>query len=335
MRQVVFVEKGKLEWRETADAILRGENEAVVRPTIVGRCDLDVAFARGLMPMPSGSPIGHEIIGEVVDVGDAVSNFSVGELVFVPAQINCGVCINCRRGLTGRCSSVPFAASYGMGREGGFGGGLADLIRVPFADAMLTLAPIGIDPIPLIGMADMAADAWRAVAPHLAVHQEARVLVFGGMPAVIGLYAVGLAHALGAPAIDYVDDDEERNSVARAYGARTLPSPNDQPYDLIIVANPMKKVLAQAFASVAPGGTITSVAPTIDGAPEIDSRVLYHKGITWRIGRPDCRYAHDGTMAAWANRGFSADIVPTRRVRWEEAPDAWVGSDIYVVAARS
>jgi len=335
MQHVVFVAPGKLEWREAPDPILGGASEALVRPIVVGRCDLDVAYARGLMPMPAGAPIGHEIIGEVLDVGDAVSRFRPRDRVFVPAQISCGACVNCRRGLTGRCQAVPFAASYGMGRDGGFGGGLADIVRVPFADAMLTPVPGGADPVALIGLADMATDAWRAVAPHLAEHPQARVLVLGGMPPVIGLYAVGLSQALGAASIDYVDSDAERAAVACGYGARIVPGPGEEPYDLIVVANPTKAALAQAFAAAAPGATITSVAPALDGALEIETRALYHRGVTWRIGRPDCRHAHDGTLTAWANCGFSADKVPTRRVAWQEAPEAWASEALYVAAVRS
>ncbi|MDP3749612.1 MAG: alcohol dehydrogenase catalytic domain-containing protein [Phenylobacterium sp.] len=336
MRHAVFVEPGKLEWRETPEPVLQGSGEALVRPLVVGRCDLDVAFVRGLMPMPGGSPIGHEIIGEVVALGDGVEEFSLGQRVFVPAQISCGACVNCRRGLTGRCNAVPFAASYGMGREGGFGGGLADLVRVPFAAAMLTAVPAGVDAVGLIGMADMAPDAWRAVAPHLHRHPEARVLVLGGMPPVIGLYAVGLAIALGAPVVDYVDADPRRAAVARDYGARVLEAPPlDEPYDLIVVANPTKAALEQAFRLAAPGATISSVSPAVDGAPELDTRSLYHRGITWSIGRPDCRHAHDGTLSAWANCGFCSDLVPTHQVAWDDAPEAWASDALYVAAVRS
>lgn len=334
MLHVVFVSPGKFEWREAADPVLGGPNEAIVRPLVVGRCDLDVAFARGLMPIGTGQPIGHEIIGEIVDVGELVTRFRPGERVFVPAQISCGTCVNCRRGFTGRCTAVPLAASYGMGRDGGFGGGLADLVRVPFAESMLARVPEGIDALAIIGMADMATDAWRSVAPHLALHPEARALVLGGMPPVIGLYAVGMAHSLGACEIDYVDGDPERDSIAQQYGARVVSAPT-APYDLIVVANPTKAALSMAFKVAAPAATITSVAPALDGLPEIDTRMLYRLGITWHIGRPDCRYAHDGAMSAWANRGFRSDRVPTRGVPWQDAPEAWASNSLYVAAVRT
>jgi len=65
MRHVVFIGPGKLEWRETRDPLLQGPDEAIVRPIVVGRCDLDTMYVTGRMPLAGCEPIGHEIIGEM------------------------------------------------------------------------------------------------------------------------------------------------------------------------------------------------------------------------------------------------------------------------------
>src|SRR5262245_37518823 len=135
MRQVVFIAPGKLEWREVPAPQLVGDDDAIVRPIVVGRCDLDTLYVTGRMPLASGEPIGHEIIAEIVEVGTNVTRFAIGQRVIVAAQISCGRCRRCRAGLTGRCESVPFSASFGMGRAGNYGGGLSDRLRVPFANA--------------------------------------------------------------------------------------------------------------------------------------------------------------------------------------------------------
>lgn len=337
MRHAVFVGPGKVVWREAPDPVIQGAGEAIVRPLVVGRCDLDVAYVRGLLPMPPGAPIGHEIIGEITAVGEGVSEARIGQRVFVPAQISCGTCKPCRWGMTGRCASVPFAASYGMGREGGFGGGLADLVRVPFAEAMLTPLPAGVDPKALIGAADMATDAWRAVGPHVRARPGARVLVLGGMPPVIGLYCVGIATALSAEAA-YVDGDAARRDVAVGFGACEADAELaaiEGVFDIVVVANPRVAALEAAFARVAPGGIITSVTPAIDGAATLATAELYHRGVSWTIGRPDCRHGHDGAISAWGLEGFRPDLVPTRYVGWDEAPDAWSSDALYVAAVRS
>ena len=336
MRHAVFIPPGRVEWREIPDPRVQGPGEALVRPLVVGRCDLDVAYVRGLLPLASGEPIGHEIIGEVVELGDGAARLRLGDRVFVPAQISCGTCGPCRAGSTGRCVSVPFAASYGMGRPGRFGGGLADLVRVPFADAMLTPVPAGAALSGLIGAADMAADAWRGIGPYLERRPGARVLVLGGMPPVIGLYAAGLATALGAAVVDYVDADPGRQAVALAYGARVFDklSEASEAYDVIFVASPTVAALELAFHAVAPGGAITSATPALGGAPTLDTALLYHKGVCWTIGRPDCRQAHDGVMNAWSCCGFDPALVPTHQVAWDDAAEAWASDALYVAAIR-
>lgn len=336
MKQAVFVEPGCVEWRDASPVELQGEREAVVRPLIVGRCDLDVAFVRGLMPMPSGAPIGHEIIAEVLEAGSSVG-VKPGDRVFVAAQISCGECALCRRGATARCQRVPFGASYGMGREGGFGAGLSDRLRVPFADAMLTPTPPVADLRSLIGLADMATDAWRGVGPHLAAIPEARVLVIGGMPAVIGLFAASMAKSCGAAEVDYVDDSAARRDIASGQGIRCIALEQVTPatYDVVFVANPTRRALEAGFTAVAPAGRLTSAAPCIDESPILDTPALYHRGVSWDIGRPDCRGLHSGAMQAWSCCGFDPTIVPATVVDWDEAPEAWSSDDLYVVASRA
>src|SRR5690349_2598531 len=125
MQHAVFIAPGKLEWRETTRPRLQGPREAIVKPIIVGRCDLDTLYVTGRMPLASGEPIGHEIIAEVIELGDDAKQFHIGQRVIVAAQISCGACSRCRIGQTARCETVPFGSSYGMGRAGNFGGGLS------------------------------------------------------------------------------------------------------------------------------------------------------------------------------------------------------------------
>ena len=156
MRFLAFERPGVLGWREASTPRLSSDLDAIVAPLVVGRCDLDVAFVQGAAPLAAGSALGHECIAEVVEIGPLVRTVRPGNLVLVSAQICCGYCRSCKRGHTGRCESVPFAASFGMGRAGDFGGALAELMRVPYADAMLVPLPAGFDPVMNIGAADMA-----------------------------------------------------------------------------------------------------------------------------------------------------------------------------------
>ena len=145
MQQLMFEEAGAYAWREAAEPEITAPEQAVVRPLLVACCDLDVAVAEGRLPMPPGHAVGHEGIGEVVAVGDTVQGVKPGDRVVIPFQISCGHCRECRRGATGSCGSLPLMAMYGMAPLAGLDGGgfMADLVLVPYADAMLVADPAG------------------------------------------------------------------------------------------------------------------------------------------------------------------------------------------------
>ena len=336
MRQLVFVRPGLVEWRDAAVPVLTSDHAALVRPLVLGRCDLDVGFVRGLAPMASSEPIGHEMIGEVVDVGDGVRHIRPGQRVIVPSQISCGDCRNCRRGFTGRCQSVPFAASFGMGRPGNYGCAAADLVAVPFADAMLVPLPQGADPVAMIGAADMAADSWRAVAPQLAERPGASVLVVGGLASVIGIYAAGLAVALGAGRVDYADSDPARRAQAAAYGATPLALPGDLPmlYEIVVDACGTPDTLIQAIRATEPEGVLTSVTIHLGETTPVPMLEMYHKGITLRTGRANVRTNIPPTLDCCHAHGFRPDLIETRLYGFDDAPAAWMDDALRTAAAR-
>lgn len=337
MRQLTFAEKGKVEWREVPDARLQSGIEAVVRPLVIGRCDLDVGFLKGAAPLLPGSPIGHEMIGEIVDIGDAVHRVRPGQIVIVPSQISCGTCRNCWRGFTGRCLTVPLGAGYGMGRAGDHGSAAADLVRVPFADAMLVPLPQGADPVAMIGAADMALDAWRAVAPQLQQRPGATVLVMGGSAAVIGIYAAGIAVALGASRVDYVDDDEARLTQAARFGANPIRRPTelDSLYEIVVDADGEAETLVQAIRATEPEGLFTSVTihmRPLTGLPLIE---MYFKGLSFHTGRANVRSAIEPVLNLCAHGHFHPDRVATTLYGFDDAPAAWLDPAVRTAASRA
>lgn len=336
MRQLTFADTGRVEWREVPTARLDGPLEAVVEPLVIGRCDLDVGYVRGFIPLRAGEPIGHEMIGRVVDVGTGVNRVRPGDLVVVPAQISCGECRNCRRGFTGRCQSVPMGASFGMGREGGFGSSAADRVRVPYADAMLFPLPAGAVPYEWIGFADMALDAWRAVGAPMQERPGARVLVIGGWPSVIGIYAAGLAVALGADGADYWDDDAGRLAEAAKFGARTIVRGAAEPdglYEVIVDCRIDPATAAEAIRFIEPEGVVTSVTYHAGETP-VPLLEAYRKGVTWRIGRPNVRAQMEALCSLCVNGEFHPEHLTTAFVDYDEAPEAWASGDLRIAAIR-
>ncbi len=188
MEQLTLVAGGGLEWHDVAAPRLEGPGEVLVRPLAAARCDIDLPYVSGLLPAPRSFAIGHECVGEIVALGDSVAGFRVRQRVIVPFQISCGSCVRCRRGHTGSCEGVPFLSAYGMPiSEREWGGALSEMLRVPFAEAMLLPAPEGVPAWCLAAAADNASDGWRCVAPFLARWPGADVLVVAGIERSVAL----------------------------------------------------------------------------------------------------------------------------------------------------
>ena len=316
---------------------ITGDGQAIVRPLVIGRCDLDIGFVHGLMPMKSGAPIGHEIVGTVVDIGDDVTVAVPGDLVVVAGQISCGKCRNCLRGFTGRCMSVPFGASYGMGREGDFGGGAADLVKVPYAENMMFPLPKDSNPAEWIGFADMAQDAFRAVGPQLKQRPGARVLVIGGLPSVIGIYTAGLAVALGAAEVDYYDDDDTRLAEAGAYGANPIQRGSKEPqgmYEIVVDSSIEPHALIEAFRFTEPAGLVTSVSVHRGELAEAPFMEAYHKGISYQTGRPNCRQHMEELSNLCCSGKFNPAAISSKEFAFDDAPQAWLDHHLRTYAAR-
>src|SRR3954447_6684220 len=218
MRQLQFVEKGKLEWRDAADPKLEGDGEAIVRPVALATCDIDVAFVQGRFPANSFS-FGHECVAAVTGVGDSVGSVKPGDLVSVPFQISCGECEACRAGRTGNCDSVPRLSMYArpVGPQT-YGGFASDAVNVPYADAMLVPIPDGVEPSAVASLSDNIPDAWRTVAPPLEDAPGSPVLICMGAGS-IALYSIAIAQALGAERVDVVGGRKRDRELASELGA--------------------------------------------------------------------------------------------------------------------
>src|SRR5262245_11919931 len=174
MQQLTCLGPNKLEWHEVPEPRIAGDGEALVRPLAVARCDIDRFLASGLFPLRGPFALGHECVGEVIALGDAVRGLAIGQRVVVSFQVSCGRCPRCAAGLTALCEKLPTLSDYGMQPLSGveYGGMLSDLIRVPYAEAMLQPLPAGLEPAALASVSDNVLDGYRAVAPHLAAHPQ-------------------------------------------------------------------------------------------------------------------------------------------------------------------
>ena len=294
MRALMFRGPMALAWEEVETPQLMEPRDALVRPIAVARCDLDPAIAIGLYPMPAPFVMGHEMVGEVVAVGEAISNVRLGDKVIVPFQLSCMTCAPCLRGHTNACVNVPSGTAFGLGPHGGIdlGGALAELVRVPWADVMLISLPEGMDPVVAAGIPDNVSDGYRCVAAPLAERPGAPVLVVGGLAPSVGLYAVMAALALGSERVVYVDDDAARLELAATAGAEVIDAKDQwdslklaDRFPIVVDANVLDPGRNFALRSVEPCGVCTSVSGGASSRSNLPLQSMYLKGVRYEIGR--------------------------------------------------
>jgi alcohol dehydrogenase len=339
VRQLTFQGPGQLAWEEVAAPRLSGDGDALVRPVAVATCDLDAALVDGRAPLPGPFAFGHEFVAEIVEAAPGVEAARAGDRVIVPFQISCGVCERCRRGLTASCEAAGAGAAFGMApiarRE--WGGALSDLVRVPFADAMLVPLPPGVEAATFASVSDNVPDGWRSVAPALESDPGTPVLIVGGAGDV-ALYAAAIAVALGAQQVDYVDTNERRLRVAEAVGANAVERPADGSrlgrYRITVDHSGELAGLHSAIRSTEPDGTCTSTAIYFDANTPLPLLDMYTRGITFRTGRVNARTVIPQVVDLIVGGRLRPELVTAATVPWDEADTALAGLNAKTVVVR-
>jgi alcohol dehydrogenase len=334
MRQLTFVSPGKVEWREVPFPVLQSDGDALVRPLAVTRCSLDLPIVTGKTGWSGPFALGHETAGEVVAIGDAVKGFRPGDRVIVPFQLSCGQCGACRRGHTGNCETVPFRSAYGMAPTTGieYGGGLSDLIRVPFADHMLLAQPPELDVTTAAGIADNVTDGFRSAVPYLQERPGARVLVVGG-----GLYAAQAAKAFGAGEVVYVDRDEHRLAVARRLGLSVVETANFEgrapgsPFPITIDASWSEAGLGFAIRSTEHGGICHRTFGDTQPLTSVPLRDMYGIGLNLHLSRVHARARMPEVIDHVRSGLLHPELVITRRASFAEAAEVIFDPTVKVV----
>lgn len=324
MRELTYIGDRKVAWREVPDPVLHERTDAIVRPVAATTCDVDKMIIAGKSPVPPPFAIGHECIAEVVDVGDGVTHVQPGDLVVVPWHIACGRCDRCAKGLHAHCTEVPYMAMYGAPIGGDWGGLFSDLVRVPWADAMLVALPADLDAVAMASASDNWSLAWRLVAPHLnrtAGGAGSRVLIMSG--GSIGLYACDIAGALGASHRLYVDRDPERRAIAATYGAETAESiePIHQGFDIAVEATGRVQELATACCSLVPEGMCESAGNHFNPG-ELPLFQMYLNSVNVRVARDNVRANIPPALEVAQNTAVDPLSVVSHVLDWETLPDA-------------
>lgn len=214
------------------DPRIEDARDAIIKVTSCAICGSDLHLYDGFMPgMQSGDIMGHECMGEVVEVGAGAKHaLKVGDRVVIPFQITCGECEQCRRGNWSVCERSNRNASlaakvFGHSPAGLFGythltggypGGQAEYLRVPFADRTHIKAPSTLSDEQLLFLSDILPTGWQA-AVQCDIEETDTVAVWGAGP--VGQFAIRAAVLLGARQVIAIDRVPERLQMAEAGGA--------------------------------------------------------------------------------------------------------------------
>jgi len=205
-------------------------HDAIIKITLTAICGSDLHLYDGFIPlMQSGDILGHEFMGEVVEVGSEVKRVKIGDRVVVPFTISCGNCFFCQRDLWSLCDNTnPNAAIaeklYGHSAAGlfgyshifgGYAGGQAQYARVPFADVGLFKIPDGLTDEQVLFLTDIFPTGYMA-AENCNIQPGDTVAVWGCGP--VGLFAIKSAYMLGADRVIAIDRIPERLQMAKDYG---------------------------------------------------------------------------------------------------------------------
>ena len=238
----------------------------------------------------------------------------------------------------GQLRQPPAAVDLRPREDGGleWGGLLADLALVPHADGMLVPLPPGIEPAAVASASDNLPDGWRAVGPHVDPSDPREVLVVGGAggPASIGLYAAGMAVALGARTV-YADTDPERLAIAAALGAELHDGPPPRKlgaFPVTVDSSGTEDGLRCALNSTAFDGTCTSTSVYLED-PKLPLFQMYSRCCTFHTGRAHARPAIAEVLRLVAG-GFDPSLVTTTTASWDDAVDALQDPTLKVVLTR-
>ena len=373
MRALCWHGRGDVRIDMVPDPKIQEPTDAIVKITASGICGSDLHRFNGFIPsMKCGDVLGHESMGEVVEVGSAVNQLKKGDRVVVPFTISCGHCFFCKKTLFSCCdTSNPNAqlARKVMGHApaglfgfshmmGGFSGGQAEYLRVPFAD----VGPIKIESdLPdeaVLFLSDIFPTGYMA-AENCDIESGDTVAVWGCGP--VGQFAIKSAWMLGAGRVIAIDCVPERLALARTAGkAETIDFQNKKVYDrlevmtkgrgpdrcidavgceahagptldalldkvksALMLTTDRAHVLREAILCCRKGGTISVPGAYVGFPDKIPFGAFMNKGLTMKTGQTHMQRYMKPLLKMIEAREIDPAFVITHRMNLSEAPTAY------------
>jgi threonine dehydrogenase-like Zn-dependent dehydrogenase len=372
MRALCWHGKKDIRCDNVPDPKIENPRDAIVKVTSCAICGSDLHLFDGFMPgMESGDIMGHEFMGEVVEVGSGNRKLKVGDRVVVPFTICCGECDQCRRGNFSVCERSnrnkdiadkvfghTTAGLFGYTHlTGGYPGGQAEYVRVPYADVTPVKIPDGLTDEQVLFLGDIFPTGWQA-AVQCDIQPEDTVAVWGAGP--VGQFAIRSAVLLGAKQVICIDNVPERLSMAAAGGAvcinfddesvldrlkdlthgkgpekcidavgmeahatRSIDSVYDRAKQAVMLESDRPHVLREMIYVCRPAGVLS--IPGVYGGliDKVPMGALMNKGLTVRTGQTHVNRWTDDLLKRIEDGQIDPSFVITHTVSLEEGPEMY------------
>jgi 2-desacetyl-2-hydroxyethyl bacteriochlorophyllide A dehydrogenase len=332
MRAVTFQAPGEVRVDEVADPVLTTPDEAIIQVEASGVCGSDLHIFHGRVPVDPGTTIGHEYVGTVTAVGDAVTRVAVGDRVLGCFLVACGSCGTCLRGDYQRCER---GRTFGHGANlGALGGTQAEQAVVPFADMVLRKVPEGMSADTALFAGDVMGTGYHAVA-HAGMRAGDTVVVLGLGP--VGLCAVQAAVVGGAAQVFAVDSVEQRLDLAAQFGATPVHLTEGNPKaevrgategrgaDVVVEAVGAPAAVDAAIGLARNAGTVSGIGVQV-GKSEMNLGLAWLKGLDLRLGQANVIAHVDRVLALLESGKLDPTPLVTHHMKLDEAVEAY---DIY------
>lgn len=373
MKALCWHGKGDVRIDRVDDPTIVDTRDAIIKVTSTAICGSDLHLFDGFMPtMESGDILGHEFMGEVVALGSDVKNLKIGDRVIVPFNMACGSCFFCNKTLYSLCdNSNPNSemAAKVMGQSpsglfgyshmmGGFSGGQAEYVRVPYADVGPVKVPDGLSDEQVLFLTDIFPTGYMA-AENCDIEPGDTVAVWGCGP--VGQFAIQSAWMLGAGRVIAIDHVPERLKMAETRGrAETINFMDEDVYEKLMsmtagrgpdrcidavgaeahgmgsidsvvdnvkasvkLATDRPHVLRQAIHCCRKGGTLSVPGVYIGFLDKIPFGSVMNKGLTIKTGQTHTHRYIRPLMEKVLSGEIDPSFVITHRIALDDGPEAY------------
>lgn len=371
MKALVYHGKMDVRVENVPDPQILNPKDAIIEITRTAICGSDLHLYHGLLPaLKSGDILGHEFMGVVVEIGSKIEKLQKGDRVVVPFTISCGNCFHCTKDEYSLCDNTnpsvrlaetaygyPTAGLFGYSHMlGGYAGGQAEFVRVPFADVGCLKVPDSVSDEKALFLSDIFPTGYQA-AENANIKDGDTVAIWGCGP--VGLFAIKSAQMFRPEKIIAIDGVDERLDLARHIGAVTIDYRTENPltrlpeltggrgpdacidavgmeahghgpgaiYDkamhLLRMQTDRPNVLRQAIHTCRKGGTISVPGAYIGIIDKFNLGTAFGKGLTFKMGQTHVQKYMKPLLDKIVNNEIDPTFLITHRDSLADAADAY------------